>query len=104
MHNRQYELRYLPLFQHDLNEIISYISFQLQNPAAAEALLDAVEDAILTRSTCAEAFEPYRPKKSRTLTYYRIYISNYTVYYTVLGNVMEVHRILYNKRNTQEIF
>lgn len=25
MHERQYELRYLPLFQHDLNEIISYI-------------------------------------------------------------------------------
>lgn len=104
MHKRQYELRYLPLFQHDLNEIVSYITFQLQNPDAADALLDAVEEAILHRTTCAEAFEPYQSQKDRTLPYYRIYVQNYTVYYKVIGSTMEVHRILYNKRNTQELF
>ena len=104
MHERQYELRYLPLFQHDLNEIIAYISHQPQNPTAADALLDALEEAIENRRTCAEAFEPHPSKKNRSLTYYRIYVHNYTVYYTVIGNTMEIHRILYNKRNTQELF
>lgn len=103
MDERRYKLRYLPLFRHDLVEIVRYISGQLHNPAAAEELLSAVEDAIIERTTCAEAFEPYRSKKERTHPYYRIYVRNYTVYYVVLGDVMEVHRILYNKRNTKEI-
>lgn len=99
MQERQYELRYLPLFQRDLNEIVSYITYQLCNPEAASGLVDAIDRAITERSTCAEAFEPFRGVKERKTTFYRIYVRNYTVFYTVIGNVMEVHRILYNKRN-----
>ncbi len=100
MDERQYKLRYLPLFRSDLKEIIDYIAYQLYNPAAAENLLEAVEAAILERSSCAEAFEPYHSKTERIHPYYRIYVGNYTIYYIVDGDVMEVHRILYNKRNT----
>lgn len=103
MHNRQYELRYLPLFYYDLQDIIGYLTNHLQNPAAADALIDAVEEAILARSTCAEAFEPDGSAKTRPHPYYRIYVKNYTIYYVVIGNVMEVRRILYSKRNTSSL-
>lgn len=103
MHGRPYELRYLPLFYSDLQEIVSYLTYQLQNPAAADALIDAVEKAILARTACAEAFEPETSAKGRPHPYYRIYVKSFTIYYVVIGNVMEIRRILYNKRNTSAL-
>ena len=35
--------------------------------------------------------------------YYRIYVGNYTIYYVVIEDVMEVRRILYSKRNMEQI-
>lgn len=99
MEERRYKLRYLPLFVCDLREIVDYIANQLYNPPAAENLLDAIENALQERTTCAEAFEPYHSKTERRQVYYRIYVENYTIYYVVEGDVMEVRRILYNKRN-----
>lgn len=103
MDKKQFKLRYLPLFHSDLREIAGYIALRLHNPAAAEALVNAVEAAILERAACADAFEPYQSKQERAHPYYRIYVKNYTVYYIVLDDVMEVHRILYNKRNTTNL-
>lgn len=101
MESRRYKLRFLPLFEDDLIEIVDYITYQLQNPAAAEALVHLVQQAIQDRSTCAEAFEPYHSAKERPYPYYRIYVKNYTIYYVVIGDVMEVRRMLYNKRNAR---
>ena len=99
MESKHYKLRFLPLFAEDLGEIVDYISNKLQNPAAAEDLVDLIQNAIRERSTCAEAFEPYHSLKERQYPYYRIYVKNYTIFYVVIGDVMEVRRILYNKRN-----
>ncbi len=101
MDSRRYNPRFLSLFQEDLAEIIDYITVQLKNPAAAEALVDDILRAIDERSHCAEAFEPYPSLRDRPLKYYRIYVRNYTVYYVVIGDTMEVRRILYNRRNSQ---
>lgn len=95
----KYEIRYLPLFQEDFMEIIDYISVKLKNPAAAEHLIDAVEKAIYDRSFCAESFAPYRSQKKRKFPYYQIFVRNYTIFYIVVDGVMEVHRILYSRRN-----
>ena len=56
MDGKHYKLRILPLFEDDLNEIVDYISVRLQNPIAAEDFVDAVENAIQDRLSCAEAF------------------------------------------------
>lgn len=100
---KKYEVRYLPLFQDDLIEIVDYISTKLKNPSAASALIDAVERAIQDRSFCAESFEPYRSQKSRKLPYYQIHVKNYTIFYVVYDGVMEVRRILYSRRNMEHL-
>ena len=102
MESKRYKLRFLPLFEEDLIQIVDYIPDQLQNPQAADALVDAVQRAIQERTTCAEAFEPYHSAKERQYPYYRIYVRNYTIYYVVIGDVMEVRRILYNKRDLRK--
>ncbi len=97
--NKRYHLRYLPLFEEDLQQIVDYISVQLENPDAAENLLQAVEDAIYQRTTCAEAFEPFPSNRNRQQLYYRIYVQNYIVFYVVIDDVMEIRRILYARRD-----
>lgn len=56
----------------------------------------------MKRSSYAESFEPYPSAKERQYPYYRIYVGSYVVYYVVLDDVMEVRRILYNKRNVKD--
>ena len=99
MSGKTYKLRILPLFEVDLNGIVDYIAFQLQNPIAAERLVDAVEEAIDARLPFAESFEPYRSAKERRYPYYRISVKNYTIFYVVIGDSMEVRRILYSGRD-----
>ena len=99
MDGKHYKLSILPLFEDDLNEIVDYISVRLQNPIAAEDFVDAVENAIQDRLSCAEAFEPYHAAKERRYPYYRIQVKNYTIFYVVIGNTMEVRRIVYSRRD-----
>lgn len=103
MEEKQYKLRFLPLFEEDLSEIVDYICNRLHNPIAAENLVNAVQRAIQERRHCAEAFEPYRSKRERKYSYYRIQVKNYTVFYVVIDDVMEVRRILYSRRNYQKM-
>ena len=99
MLNDSYELRYLPLFYDELNHDVSYIAFILQNPNAANKLIDDVETAILKRlADGPDIFEAVPSKKGR-LPYYKIYVRNYIIYYVMLEEngkrIMEVRRFLH---------
>lgn len=102
MIGKRYELRILPLFEEDLNEIVDYITYRLQNPIAAEKLVDDVEAAIEERRSCAEAFEPYSSSRKREHPYYRIQVRNFTIFYVVIDGTMEVRRLLYSKSNIKK--
>ena len=101
--NKQYTLRYLPLFDKDLTEAVNYIAVTLQDPISAEQLVDEVEAAIEKRREMPKAFAPYPSAKSRKYPYYRINVRNYLIFYVVIGNVMEVRRFLHSKRNIEKL-
>ena len=61
--------------------------------------MDDVERAIRERLTCAEAFEPFHSVRERRYPYYRIPVRNFAVFYVVIGDTMEVRRILYSRRD-----
>ena len=103
MNGKRYELKILPLFEDDLNEIVDYITYRLRNPIAAEAFVDEVEKAIYERLTCAESFEPYLSSRTRKYPYYPIPVKNFTIFYVVIGNTMEVRRIIYSRRNLEKV-
>lgn len=108
MSDRKYKLRYLPLFYEDLEQKVVYIAENLQNPQAANDLIDAVEKAIQERLPVAESFEPYESMKERRYPYYRIYVKNFIVWYVVINDecddkIMEVRRFLYNKQNKNKL-
>lgn len=93
------ELRYLPLFWEDLDAAVAYIAGELQNPAAAERLLNATEEAILRHSLNPTMAPVYRTTRERPLPYYWFEVGNYMVFYVVDGGVMELRRFLYNRRD-----
>ena len=108
MPENSYLLRYLPTFYNDLERIVFYISEKLHNPQAAIDLTGRIETAILNRLPVAESFEKYHSRKERKYPYYRIYVGNYTVYYVVIDDdpqqkIMEVRRLLYNRRNCEAL-
>lgn len=103
MERKSYQIEYLPTFYKQFNKIICYIRYKLKNPIAANNLIDKVEQAIIERSFNPEAYESFRSSKPRKYLWYRIYIDNYTIFYTVVGNKMSVAKIIYTKRDLQTI-
>ncbi len=98
-----YELRYLPRFEEELTDIIDYITYKLKNSDAAENLVNDLEKAIIKRLDSPLSYEPCYSVYDREHEYYRIYVKNYVVYYVVIGNVMEVRRIVYGKRDRERL-
>lgn len=103
MENKDYVIRYLPLFYEDLESAVDYILSTLKNVKAANDLVDEVEDAIAKISYVAEAPEVFKSKHERRYPYRRIYVKNFVIYYVVIGDsypkVMEIRRFLYSGRN-----
>ena len=103
MNDKKYKLTYLPLFQNDLLNAVDYISNVLKNPVAANNLIDEIENAIKKRLQAPEAFELYQSAIERKHIYYRIYVGNYTIFYVVSDDVMEVRRLIYGKRDLSNL-
>lgn len=68
--------------------------------AAAEGMAVAVEKAIYKRLNCAEAFETCHSAKECRYPYCGISVKNFTICYAVIGNIMEMRRIPYSRRDT----
>ena len=98
-----YKLRYLPLAKEDLLGIVDYIQNTLLSPIAAENTVSRIEKAILKRLENPESFAVWPSSKKRKHPYRRINVKNYTVWYVVIDDIMEVRRILYSGRNEKRL-
>ena len=106
MNKQSYKLTFLPLFEEDLLKVTDYITNTLQNPSAAHRLVDDIELAIVKRLEMPLSFAPYHSyhsSKIRNHPYYRINVRNFSIFYVVIDDTMEVRRILYSKRNIDEL-
>lgn len=103
MTKNKYNIKYLPSFDDELNEILYYISNKLKNKIAAEKLLENISGAIINRSINLSECVEYKSVKNRKYKWYKIYVKNYIVIYTLRNNTMEVAHIFYRKRNIEEL-
>lgn len=101
--NEKHEIKYSDLFYKDLSSILNYIKYELENTTAANRLFDEIIQEISARAYNPKSYEKYSSSIKRKDTYYRIYVKNYTIFYVVKDNVMEVRRIIYSKRNLKNI-
>lgn len=103
MRNNEIKLKYLPIFEKDLKDAVLYIKETLNSPTAARDLADKTEMAILERMKYPTSFEPFHSITERKETYYCIHVNNYSIFYVVENDVMEIRRFIYSKRNIDEI-
>jgi addiction module RelE/StbE family toxin len=98
-----FEIKYLPSFQQDLNAIMDYIIFSLEAPQAALNLLDELEQSISNLKKFPLAHRLYHPVKPISLEYRVLTVKNYLVFYIALEDAIEIHRIIYKKRNLSQL-
>lgn len=96
-----FTLKYSLTFYEDFEKIISYIRDELENYIAANNLIDSVEKEIFNRLQNPLGYEKYITKAGNV--YYRIYVKNYMIFYTITNNIMEVRRITYSKRDLKKL-
>lgn len=99
MANKKYEIRYLPTFISQFNNILYYITYELKNKNAADNFYNEVVKQIEIISNAPESYEVYKTIKDEKIKYYKINVKNYTIFYVVKDNIMEIRRIYYSARN-----
>lgn len=99
MANKKYEIKYLPTFISQFNDILYYITYELKNKIAAENLYNEVVKQIELRREAPESYEVFKILKKEKIKYYKINVKNYTIFYVVKDNIMEIRRIYYSQRN-----
>lgn len=103
MANKKYEIKYLPTFVVQFNNILYYITYELKNKIAADNFYNGVVKQIEIRSNNPEAYEVFKIIKSEKIKYYKINVKNYTIFYVLKNNVMEIRRIYYSQRNFENL-
>lgn len=96
---KMYKLKYLPLALNDLRETTDYIANTLKAPKAAMDLLDTLDESILGIQQYPYSCRLYQPNKGLEAEYRLLPIKNYAVFYVVKEQVIEIHRIIYVKRD-----
>ena len=86
-----FEVRYSLEFFQELEAITFYIKSELKNNIASNKLIKKVDNAIQKRQKNPASYEQY--KTNGGYTYYKIYVDNYTIFYTITENSMEIRSI-----------
>ena len=103
MANNKYTIKYTATFTNQLNNILKYFIQKFKNKIVAENFYNSVITKIEQRSKSPESYEKYKSIRKRNNIYYRIYVKNYTIFYVVRDNTIEIRRILYTKRNFDKL-
>ena len=103
MHSNKYVIKYSATFVKEFNSILKYFIYKYKNKIVAENFYNEVVKKVEKRSIDPKNYEKYISNRKRKYTYYKIYVKNYTIFYTVKDNIMKVKRILYSKRNFEKL-
>lgn len=103
MANKKYEIRYLPTFISQLNNILYYITYELKNKIAADNFYNEAIKQIEIRSKAPESYQVFKTINYDKIKYYKINVKNFTIFYIVKDSVMEIRRIYYGQRNFDDL-
>ena len=98
-----YKIHYLPLALDDLKSIIKYISDELESPRAADKLIQNIDKGVLKIADNPFWCHVYVPFAKLKYEYRVLNIDNYSLFYTVESGKIEIHRVLYSKRDIMRI-
>lgn len=103
MANKKYEIKYLPTFISQFNNILYYITYELKNKIAADNFYSEVVKQIEIRSEAPESYKVFKTIRNEEIKYYKINVKNYSIFYVVKDNIIEIRRIYYSQRNFENL-
>jgi len=92
----KFEIKYLPIAQQDLTEIVEYI--QLDNPGAALSLIEQFDESISKLADFPQMGVIPKDIRLHSMDYRMLVVHNYIVFYVIIDKTIEIRRILYGKR------
>jgi toxin ParE1/3/4 len=98
-----YKIRYLPIAQKDLQDIVLYILENLKSPKAAMDFIDTLDESILRLKQYPYSCTLYQPKERLESEYRFLHVKNYLVFYLVAENIIEIHRVVYIKMDLKKL-
>ena len=98
-----YKIHYLPLALEDLKEIVKYIAFKLESPKAAENLLSQIDKGVLKIADNPFRCHLYTSPEKLKHEYRILNIDNYSLFYTIDKDKIEIHRVIYSRRDILQL-
>ena len=92
----RYALRYLPAAEQDLLDILDYIA--RDNPDAARAFVDRVEQAIGRLTDFPRSGPQPRDSRLRRLGYRVLVVDDYLIFYVLIRRTVQIRRVLHGAR------
>lgn len=94
---KKYEVVITPAAQKDLNEIKSYLTNVLKT--SSSSIFEKILEQVKILKTHPFTYSVHQDSLLKLIGYRVIPIGNYLMFYVVKSNVVQIHRILYAKRN-----
>ena len=96
-----YNVRIYPAAEQDLLDIIDYLN--TLSPQTAMSYYDLLTEQIASLSTMPERCPHPRDLALTAKGYRYLIVKDYLVFYRIIGNTVQIHRILYGRRNYQAL-
>lgn len=96
-----YNVRIYPAAEQDLLDIIDYLN--TLSPQTAMSYYDLLTEQIASLSTMPERCPHPRDLALTAKGYRYLIVKDYLVFYRIIGNTVQIHRILYGRRNYQTL-
>ncbi len=98
---QSYKVRIYPTAEQDLAEIVNYLNTLSQQ--AALKYYDMLTKEIADLSTMPERYPHPRDLALTAKGYRYLVVKDYLVFYMVVGDTVQIHRILYGRRDYRSI-
>ncbi len=98
---QSYKVRIYPTAEQDLAEIVNYLNTLSQQ--AALKYYDMLTKEIAGLSTMPERYPHPRDLALTAKGYRCLIVKDYLVFYMVVGDTVQIHRILYGRRDYQSL-
>jgi len=97
----KYKVKILPKAQEDMLEIVDYLNSLSE--AAALRYYDLIVEKISSLSDMPERCPIARDTQLRLRGYRYLVVEKYLVFFVVIGNTVQIRRILYGRRQYGEL-
>lgn len=97
----RYKVRILPAAQEDMAEIVEYLN--TLSPQAALRYYDLLVERIESLSDMPERCPKTRDAQLLLRGFHYLVVENYLVFFIITGDIVQVHRILYGRRQYENL-